>query len=134
MKQLTIVHKKSTNNKIVSEIKQELENNRESRGRHLALTCNVFRLLDSDTFYVESQSTNNLYYFVRYEPSFQWCSCMDNSTRHVKCKHIFGIEYSIMKGTLKDIDKLPAEAKRYNGATITVTVSKSSYEEEDYDF
>jgi hypothetical protein len=39
-----------------------------------------------------------------------------------------------MKGTLKDIDKLPAEAKRYNGATITVTVSKSSYEEEDYDF
>jgi hypothetical protein len=82
--------------------------------------------------HVESESTKDLYYFVRYESYFQWCSCLDNSTRHVKCKHIIAIEYGIMKGILKDTEKLPAEAKRYP-ATAAVIEAKS-YRDDDYDF
>ena len=73
----------------------------------------MYRLVNSDTFYVESESTKNVYYFVKYNPDvFEWCSCLDNSTRHVKCKHLFEIEFAIRMGILKDIDKLPTEAKR----------------------
>jgi predicted nucleic acid-binding Zn finger protein len=136
MQQLTIEHKKipkTTNQKqVVSEPKQKLENKKEGHGLNIALTKNVFRLVNSDTFYVESESTKNVYYFVRYEPSFNWCSCPDNSTRHIKCKHIFALEYAIMKDTLKDIDKLPAEAKRYP-ATVEAIAAKS-YRDDDYDF
>jgi hypothetical protein len=37
-----------------------------------------------------------------------------------------------MKGTLKDIEKLPAEAKRYP-ATVSAIAAKS-YRDDDYDF
>ena len=121
MQQLTIEHKNLESNK--------KKDSHESKGMVLAISRRTYRLQNSNTFYVESESTDNVYYFVRYEPSFQWCSCLDNSTRHVKCKHIFAIEYAIRKGTLQDIDKLPAEAKRYGA----ITVSKP-YEEDDYDF
>src|SRR5918999_5775649 len=106
MQQLTIEHKKSTNNsKVVgSEPKQELENKREGHGMNIALTKNVYRLQNTDTFYVESESIANLYYFVRYNPSvFEWCSCPDNSIRGQKCKNQFAIIYAITKGTIKDI-------------------------------
>ena len=131
MQQLTIEHKKLTTNnnqkQKVVEKKQELgyENKREGHGYNIALTRKVLRIENSDTFYIESESTNNLFYFVRYEPYFQWYSCLDNSTRHVRCKHLFAIEFAIRFGTLKDIDKLPKEAKRY-GAHLPA-VSKSSY-------
>ena len=101
MQQLQVVHtKKSTNNvKCVSEKKQELEyeNKGEGHGCNIALTRKVLRIENSDTFYVESESTDNIYYFVRYEPFFEWCSCLDNSTRPLKCKHLFAIEYAIKK-------------------------------------
>jgi hypothetical protein len=116
LNQLTIVHKKvTTNQKVENKIEEfEYENKREGHGRNIALTKKVFRLVNSDTFYVESESTNNLYYFVRYNPSvFEWCSCLDNSTRQLKCKHLFSIEYAIKLETLKDIEHLPKEAKRY---------------------
>lgn len=137
MQQLNIVHKKvKTNNQVVSNektkpVEELLENKREVKGCHLALSRHVYRLLNSDTFYVESETVKDLYYFVRYEPSFHWCSCLDNSTRHVKCKHIFGVEYAIMKGTLRDIDKLPAEAKRYGRITTTVAATAARQEEEE---
>jgi hypothetical protein len=108
--------------------KQEYENKREGHGLNIALTRSVYRLTNSDTFYCESEKVKDLYYFVRYEPYFQWCSCLDNSTRHVKCKHIFGLEFAIMKGTLKDIKHLPKEAKRY-----PQIVSKD-WRNEEYDF
>jgi hypothetical protein len=105
----------------------EVENIREVKGA--SLSRNVVRIVGSDTFYCQSESTD-IYYFIRYEPSFQWCSCLDNSTRHIKCKHIFAIEYAIRKGTLKDIEHLTKEAQRYP----QVITAKSSYEEDDYDF
>jgi hypothetical protein len=131
MQQLKIEHK-SNNQKVVSENKSEelVENKREGHGLNIALTRKVYRLTNSDTFYCESEKVKDLYYFVRYEPSFNWCSCSDNSYRHVKCKHIFSIEFAIMKGTLKDIDKLPAEAKRYP----QIVTARKDWRDEDYDF
>ena len=46
----------------------------------------------------------------------------------IKCKHIFSIEFAIRMGTLKDIEKLPAEAKRYG---ITAVVTAKSYRDEE---
>ena len=138
MQQLTIEHKKitkATNQKVVgNEQKQELENKREGHGCNIALTKNVYRLLTSDVYYVQSERSNDIYYYVKYNPDvFEWCSCPDNSMRGEKCKHQFAIEYAIMKGTLKDIDRLPAEAKRYGSTTMTAITAKS-YRDDDYDF
>ncbi len=113
----------------------EIEHNKEKdrrpgKGRAVALSRRVYRLQNTDTFYVESETSDNLYYFVRFNPSvFEWCSCPDNSTRHVTCKHLHAVKFSIRLGTLKDINKLPAEAKRY-GSTITA----KSYRDDNYDF
>ena len=135
MQQLQVEHKKSnSNSKVVSSEETVVENKREGHGMNIALTRKVFRLEKSDTFYVESEKSNDLYYFVRYNPSvFEWCSCPDNSTRGIKCKHQFAIEYALMKGTLKDIDKLPVEAKRY-GSTTVAAIAAKSYRDDDYDF
>ncbi len=51
----------------------------------------------------------------------------------MKCKHQFAIEYAIRLGTLKDIEKLPPETKRY-GATIAVVQQSKSYTDDDYSF
>jgi hypothetical protein len=129
--------KQITTNQIVenkSEEKVEVENKREVKGRTLATSRRVYRIQNTDTFYVESEKSNDLYYYVRYNPSvFEWCSCSDNSTRGLKCKHQFSIEYAIRLGTLKDIDRLPAEAKRYP-ATAAAVVEAKSYRDDDYDF
>ena len=129
MQQLKVEHKKSTNNqKVVSnENKLEtVENKREGKGRSLATSRRVYRIQKSDTFYVESENSDNIYYFVRFNPSvFEWCSCPDNSMRSVKCKHIFCIEYALRLETVKHVDKLPIEVKR--------EVTKA-YTEDDYSY
>ena len=131
MNQLTIVHKKSNNQqKIVSNENkvEEYENKREGHGRSIALTRKVFWLENSDTFYVESESTNNIFYFVRYNPDvFEWCSCPDNSYRGNTFKHIFGVITAIKKSKLIEVDKLPSNVKRDN-------MVPESYRDDDYDF
>jgi hypothetical protein len=118
---------------------QQVENKkdrREGKGRCIALSRRIYRLLQTDVFYVESESTNNVYYFVKYKPDgLEWCSCMDNSTRGLKCKHLFAIEFAIRMGTLKDTDRLPADAKRDNTSNVVAIPSKpSSYKDDDYSF
>lgn len=140
MQQLSIVHKKSTNSyskQVVSETKkvEEIENKREGHGRNIALTRNVYRLLTSDVYYVQSERSSEIYYFVRYNPDvFEWCSCPDNSMRGQKCKHLHAIEFAIRLGTLKDIERLPAEAKKYGSTTAAVVQQPKSYRDDDYDF
>jgi predicted nucleic acid-binding Zn finger protein len=136
MQQLTVEHKKipktTSNQKVVgNEQREELvvENKREGHGRNIALTRKVFRLENSDTFYVESGSTDNVFYFIRYEPSFEYCSCLDNSVRHVRCKHIFAIEYAIKKGTLQEIEHLPTNAQRY-----PQKITAKDWRSDEYDF
>ena len=81
--------------------KKTKRDRRESRGRVLALSRRMYRLQNSEVYYIESETADNIYYFVKFKPDvFEWCSCLDNSTRHIKCKHIFGIEFSIRMGGL----------------------------------
>lgn len=129
MQKLEFANKSSKKNqKTEQKVEESGINVREGKGLNLALTKKVYRLLNSDTFYCHSES-KDIYYFIRYESSFHWCSCPDNSMRstNTKCKHIFAVEYSIKKGILKDVDKLPSFVKRDN------MVSKS-FKDDSYDF
>jgi hypothetical protein len=46
-------------------VEAEQKYKRECKGRSLALTRNVYRLVNTDVFYVESESSNDTYYFVK---------------------------------------------------------------------
>jgi predicted nucleic acid-binding Zn finger protein len=117
---------------------EEQKYKRECKGRSLALTRNVYRLVNTDVFYVESESSNDIYYFVKFKPdAIEWCSCPDNSTRHKKCKHLFAIEFAIKRGTIKEIDKLPititeADIKEDTIQVAPILKSSSSYKDDDY--
>ncbi len=104
IQQLKVEYKKiPKTTKVVGNSEEIEDNKREGHGHILDISRNIYRLLNSDTYYVESESSKDLYYYVRYNPSvFEWCSCPDNSTRGIMCKHQFAIEYSIRLGTLKD--------------------------------
>ena len=39
---------------------------RQSKGRVLAISRRTYRLLNTDTYFVKSESSDNVYYFVRY--------------------------------------------------------------------
>ena len=121
----------------MQQLKVEQKNNetikkdrRSGKGRVIALSRRIYRLLQTDVFYVESESTDNVYYFVKFKPDvIEFCSCPDNSTRGLKCKHLHAIEFAIRFGTMrfgtmKDTDKLPADAKR----------ESKSYRDDDYSF
>ena len=112
----------TTSQKVVVEKK----NRRSGKGRVIALSRRVYRLLNTDVYYVESESSDNTYYFVKYKPDvIEFCSCKDyESNRVTRCKHIWSIEFSIRMGTLKDTDRLPAEAKR----------ESKSYRDDEYSF
>ena len=134
------------NQKILGEKQQELrKNKREGKGRVLALSRRMYRLLqqNTDTFYVESESSDNNYYFVKFKPDVfeegSSCSCKDNSTRKMKCKHLFAIEFAIKWGTIKDIEKLPPTATtvdvKWEDTQMTqISKSLSSYKDDDYTF
>ena len=119
----------------------EKKDRRSGKGRCIALSRRIYRLQNTDVFYVESESSDNTYYFVKYNPSDSaWCSCPDNSTRGMKCKHIWSIEFGMRFGTIKDTDKLPADAKRDTSVLESpkpesiATIEAKSYTEDDYSF
>ena len=129
----TIEFAKKSTSKTKQKTEQQVEtveNKREGHGHNIALTKKVYRLTNSDTFYCESEKVKDQYYFIRYESSFEYCSCFDNSYRHIRCKHLYAVEYAIRKNTLQEIEHLPENTQRYP-QKIT---SKSSFEEEEYSF
>jgi hypothetical protein len=133
MQQLKVEHE---NTRTVTETKDR----RSGKGRVIALSRRIYRLMQTEVFYVESESTDNVCYFVKFKPDvIEWCSCMDNSTRGgLKCKHQFAIEFAIRMGTLKDTDKLPADAKRDTSSILVsnleqITATKS-YTQDEYSF
>lgn len=150
MQQLTIEHKKvkSNNVKVVSKTVEEVENKRCGHGLNIVNTKNVYRLQNTDTYYVQSESVENIYYYVRYNFGvLEWCSCPDNSIRGLKCKHQFAIEHSIRLGALKDIDHLPKGTAKYTNQQEIKSPSRQvisqpsdptsknlSYMEADYSF
>jgi hypothetical protein len=86
----------------MQQLKVEHENTtkkcrREGKGRVLAISRRIYRLLQTDVYYVESESTDNVYYFIKFKSDIvEFCSCKDyESNRAQKCKHIFGVEFVI---------------------------------------
>ena len=122
-------------------VEAEQRYKREGKGRVLAISRRIYRLQKTDVFYVESESSDNFYYFVKYQPSvLDWCSCRDNSTRGMKCKHICSIEFATRFGTLKDIDRLPTKAKVKKKKVVIITTPAATkpltklYIDDDYSF
>jgi len=102
---------------------------REEKGKLIAEENTIYRIVGKDVFYVESDSTDAMFYYIMYnvEKDFEWCSCLDHSVRGKRCKHIYAVEYSIRKGTYIDTESLPSGVKRDNSV-------KLQYHEDEYSF
>lgn len=96
--------------------------NREERGLQIAAKANLQR--EGDRWFVPSQSgrgMNDSYYIVKPDQSNPHCNCPDHEMRHVKCKHIFAVEFTIKREYTND------------GQTETMTESvtvKKTYRQE----
>jgi hypothetical protein len=101
----------------------------------MVLSRRIYRLQNTDAYYVESETRDDQYYFWKFKPEIlESCSCKDNSTRrHLKCKHLFAIEFAIKWGTFKDIDKSSSIILLSSQPTTIVQQSKS-YLDDEYDF
>ena len=109
---------------------------REVKGAALSQSRNIFYLLGSkDTYYVPSERSEDIYYLVKYNYDVvEWCSCPDSSIKLMKCKHIWSIEKSIVKGTLKEIDKLPTQVKTFQNNIPLVKQSTASWKDSEYSY
>jgi len=67
---------------------------REERGKEIAQLSSQVAIFEDAVFEVKSQSGNGKYEVLK--ASIGWmCSCPDHIYRHVKCKHIFAVEFSL---------------------------------------
>ena len=67
---------------------------REERGEAIAKLENQIKRIDASTYIVKSQSNHGEYCVSK--SSYGWkCECPDHVYRHVKCKHIFAVEFSV---------------------------------------
>jgi hypothetical protein len=125
MQQLTIERENTTTDqKVVENTKKD---RRPGKGRAMALSRRIYRLQNTNNtsfYYVESETSDDQYYFCKFKPDvLEWyCSCKDNSTRHLKCKHLFAIEFAIKWGTIKDIDKVPLTVSGTTAAEADVKI------------
>lgn len=93
------------------------ENKREVKGKQIALKSDLIRLSDYH-YHVHSQTTKRDYDVVKVGDNWT-CSCPDHKFRHVCCKHIHAVEYSI---------KIREEVREQNKVTISpITVNSCSF-------
>lgn len=90
---------------------------REEKGLLIAATAKLQR--HGDRWFVPSQSESShaRYYTVKPDISNPHCTCPDHETRHVKCKHIFAVEFTIRREYTDDGET--------QTVTETVTVKKT---------
>jgi transposase-like protein len=69
-------------------------NEREQRGMEIAKLENQIKRIDPSTYLVKSQSNHGEYCVSKNNDGWK-CECLDYVYRHVKCKHIFAVEFSI---------------------------------------
>jgi len=103
---------------------------REGKGRTLALSREIYRTSDN-LFYVESESTDKIYYTCKYQPSesfvLEWCTCADYmSNRATRCKHIYAVKYALEQKTIKQVNKFSSIA-----ASISITRELQSQPEQE---
>src|SRR4030043_2392976 len=76
---------------------------RQERGRAIAQRGSQITCVEENFYTVKSQSGNGEYAVSMVDK--EWiCECPDNKFRHVKCKHIFAVEFSkSLRATIKRI-------------------------------
>ncbi len=71
-----------------------LTTSREERGQAIAQLNGQVRRIDANTYTVKSQSHNGEYTVSKVND--EWvCSCPDNQHRHLICKHIYAVDFSV---------------------------------------
>lgn len=82
-------------------------NTREEKGKEIAIRHDLIRINDY-TYHVKSQTTKREYDVIKTDA---WhCSCPDHTFRHVCCKHIHAVEFSL---------KMREEVREKNKVTIS---------------
>lgn len=71
-----------------------VENSRQLRGKAIYEENNQIKRLGSETYRVKSQNDNEEYEVIKTDSDWM-CSSPDHTFRHVKCKHIWAVEFSI---------------------------------------
>ncbi|MGA2785236.1 MAG: DDE-type integrase/transposase/recombinase [Candidatus Bathyarchaeia archaeon] len=74
--------------------RREIDEARVMRGQEIAKVESQIKRLDDSTYQVNSQSGHGLYTVIRSTRDWR-CSCPDHIYREVKCKHIWGVEFSL---------------------------------------
>ena len=73
---------------------KQLTTTREERGQAIAQLGNQIQRVDDYLYIVKSQSNNGEY--TVYKVDNEWlCDCPDNTYRHLICKHIFAVDFSL---------------------------------------
>lgn len=92
-------------------------NPREEKGKQIALKSDLIRVSDYH-YHVHSQTSNRDYDVIKTD-SVWHCNCADHIYRHVCCKHIHAIEFSL---------KMREEVRERNKVTIEpVTIDSCSF-------
>src|SRR5579864_1209472 len=88
---------------------KSLTNNRQDKGKEIALNPNqqILRINDY-TYHVKSQTTKREYDVISTESGWI-CTCPDHTFRKICCKHIHAVEFSI---------RLREQVRKENAVTI----------------
>jgi transposase-like protein len=93
---------------------------REQRGKEIAQQQNQIIRIDENTYTVKSQTNSHEYKVFKVNDEW-YCECPDHVYRHVKCKHIFAVEFSASFRTEVEIRRLDldvnVQACKYCGSS-----------------
>ena len=92
---------------------------REQKGIAIAAKAKLYR--SGNVWFVPSQSASGKGRRYKVDPASKQCDCPDHELRQLKCKHIFAVEYTIMREYTAD-----GESRTL---TETVTVKKTYRQE-----
>ena len=79
-------------------------NKRQEKGKQIALKSDLIRLSDYH-YHVHSQTSNRDYDVIK-TGKIWTCNCADHKFRHVCCKHIHAVEYSIKIREVRERNKV----------------------------
>jgi hypothetical protein len=133
MQQLEIAKKSTSKYQNATKQVEEIVRREKERIEGLITSRRMYRLENSNIFYIES-SKDNIFYFCKYSfgspTTSSFCSCKDFEYRGHKrdCYHLnVMIPMGIMKGKIIDVSALPKDVVRDN-------MVPESYRDDDYDF
>lgn len=87
---------------------------REEKGKLLATSKTIYKIIGRDMYFVESESEEGRFYYIGFnkKEEIEWCSCLDCSIRLKKCKHLFAVENALQNKTMIHTNKFPSEIKK----------------------